>query len=301
MVVVIVRMRKREGEGMKYYIEFELPDNDVVLEGIEHEWVRWGVWGYSGYAYAKPVAYEKPDLSTMLFSERKELAEKYEQWAKKNCVKDCALSVIAYLCAFGYIPTLFNQSRTETLPSAQPEVRTQMSSADRISRQAAIDAVCSVCGDTECNIFDPDNKAKLYCPEPYALSKLPSAEPETHDNARETHECDNERTETHDLISRKAAIDFIDAGHLCNPNELRWSDNDVVNFLKKRPSAEPERKIYAEMPDEEFEKWLYEHGICHPDINETISCKAVQLLIDDAINELPLCLNCGARMDGESE
>ncbi len=96
---------------MKYYIEFELPDNDVVLEGIEHEWVKWGVWGYSGYAYAKPVAYEKPDLSTMLFSERKELADKYEQWAKKNCVKDCALSVISYLCAFGYIPTLFNRER----------------------------------------------------------------------------------------------------------------------------------------------------------------------------------------------
>lgn len=96
---------------MKYYIEFELPDNDVVLERIEHEWVKWGVWGYSGYAYAKPVAYEKPDLSTMLFSERKELADKYEQWAKKNCVEDCALSVISYLCAFGYIPTLFNRER----------------------------------------------------------------------------------------------------------------------------------------------------------------------------------------------
>lgn len=50
--------------------------------------------------------------------------------------------------------------------------------SDSVSRQAAIDAVCSVCGDTECNIFDPDNKAKLYCPEPYAISKLPSAEPQ---------------------------------------------------------------------------------------------------------------------------
>ena len=41
------------------------------------------------------------------------------------------------------------------------------------------------------------------------------------------------------LIDRQAAIDFIDAGHLCNPNEPRWSDNDVVNFLKSRPSAQP--------------------------------------------------------------
>lgn len=40
-----------------------------------------------------------------------------------------------------------------------------------------------------------------------------------------------------DLISRQAAIDFIDAGHFCNPNEPRWSDNDIVNFLKSRPSA----------------------------------------------------------------
>ena len=44
-----------------------------------------------------------------------------------------------------------------------------------------------------------------------------------------------------DCISRQAAIDFIDAGHLVNPNEPRWSDNEVVNFLKSRPSAQPER------------------------------------------------------------
>lgn len=43
-----------------------------------------------------------------------------------------------------------------------------------------------------------------------------------------------------DLIDRQAAIDFIDAGHLCNPNEPRWSDNEVVNFLKSRPPAQPE-------------------------------------------------------------
>lgn len=43
-----------------------------------------------------------------------------------------------------------------------------------------------------------------------------------------------------DSISRQAAIDFIDAGHLCNPNEPRWSDNEVVNFLKSRPCAQPD-------------------------------------------------------------
>jgi len=44
-----------------------------------------------------------------------------------------------------------------------------------------------------------------------------------------------------DLIDRQAAIDFIDAGRLGNPNEPRWSDNELVNFLKSRPSAQPER------------------------------------------------------------
>lgn len=42
------------------------------------------------------------------------------------------------------------------------------------------------------------------------------------------------------VISRQAAIDFIDAGRLGNPNEPRWSDNEVVNFLKSRPPAQPE-------------------------------------------------------------
>lgn len=51
-----------------------------------------------------------------------------------------------------------------------------------------------------------------------------------------------------DCISRQAAIDFIDAGHLCNPNEPRWSDNEVVNFLKSRPSVQPEP---SEMTDEQ--------------------------------------------------
>lgn len=45
-----------------------------------------------------------------------------------------------------------------------------------------------------------------------------------------------------DMISRQAAIDFVDAGHLVNPNEPRWSDNEVVNFLKSRPSAQPDSK-----------------------------------------------------------
>ena len=61
------------------------------------------------------------------------------------------------------------------------------------------------------------------------LDELPSAQPNVPD------------TNVGDMISRQKAIDFIDAGKLCNPNEPRWSDNEVVNFLKSRPSPQPEQ------------------------------------------------------------
>ena len=38
---------------MKYTIEFELPDNETVTEEIKTTFVKWSVWGYSGFAKAK--------------------------------------------------------------------------------------------------------------------------------------------------------------------------------------------------------------------------------------------------------
>ena len=38
---------------MKYVIEFDLPDNDTVLNNIKTAWVGWNVWGYSGITHAK--------------------------------------------------------------------------------------------------------------------------------------------------------------------------------------------------------------------------------------------------------
>lgn len=55
-----------------------------------------------------------------------------------------------------------------------------------------------------------------------------------------------------DYISRQAAIDFVDAGHLCPPNELRWSDNDVVNFLESRPPAQQWIPCSERLPEEDF-------------------------------------------------
>ena len=81
-----------------------------------------------------------------------------------------------------------------------------------------------------------------------------------------------------DLISRAEAIDAVEA--ICHDTRYYWA-------IKNLPSAQPERILYANMSDAEFEKWLYEHGICHPNIHESIPCDAVPLLIDNAISELP--------------
>ena len=40
----------------------------------------------------------------MLFSERKELSDKYEKWIEENkAIKDCPFSVVTYLDMFGYL------------------------------------------------------------------------------------------------------------------------------------------------------------------------------------------------------
>lgn len=46
--------------------------------------------------------------------------------------------------------------------------------------------------------------------------------------------------EVEDCISRQAAIAFVDCGYLRPPTELAWSDKDVVDMLKRVPSAQPE-------------------------------------------------------------
>ena len=85
-----------------------------------------------------------------------------------------------------------------------------------------------------------------------------------------------------DLISRQAAIEAI-MGEPTDAHYLSW----YAERLEKLPSAQQERIIYGNMSDEEFEKWLYGHGICSPNIHESIPCDAVPLLIDNAISELP--------------
>ena len=90
-----------------------------------------------------------------------------------------------------------------------------------------------------------------------------------------------------DLIDRQQAIDALDKRFDSIPMEQTTEILMLRKDLRELPSAQQQRILYANMSDAEFEKWLYEHGICNPNIHESIPCDAVPLLIDNAISELP--------------
>ena len=94
-----------------------------------------------------------------------------------------------------------------------------------------------------------------------------------------------------DLISRQAALEKVRAMQtyklFVGDDMILVDKAEVQTELMMLPTAQQERIIYGNMSDEEFEKWLYGHGICSPNIREPIPCAVVPLLIDDAISELP--------------
>lgn len=96
-----------------------------------------------------------------------------------------------------------------------------------------------------------------------------------------------------DLISREAALDELIQLSQDNFTVDDWFHTynaaliDADGKIRELPSAQQETNAYSNMSDEEFEEWLYKHGICNPDIHESIPCSVVPLLIDNAISELP--------------
>ena len=74
---------------MKYTIEFELPDNDTVLEEIKTASVEWSVWGYSGTAKVKHSSQQWIPVSERL-PEDVEIGEEYPTVI--FCTKDASYS-----------------------------------------------------------------------------------------------------------------------------------------------------------------------------------------------------------------
>ena len=89
-----------------------------------------------------------------------------------------------------------------------------------------------------------------------------------------------------DLIERQAAIKAVNNAFDRETLLTGFVRSIAVRAIRDMPTAQPEQKIYRSMSEEEFEAWLYNHGICHPDFHESIACDIVPSLIDDAINEL---------------
>lgn len=94
-----------------------------------------------------------------------------------------------------------------------------------------------------------------------------------------------------DTISRQAAIDFIDAGRLVNPNEPRWSDNEVVAFLKSRPSAERRGRWIEEYSANHFQ------AKCSACGESTLY--GITYDLEGNAYYMNYCPNCGATMEAD--
>ena len=90
-----------------------------------------------------------------------------------------------------------------------------------------------------------------------------------------------------DCISREWLISFIDAGHLRNPNEKCYSENDVVELIKNAPSVTTEQssKVGEWVLDEEDSTFL---------VYRCSECNAVGAFTN-------YCPNCGAKMKGADD
>ena len=102
---------------------------------------------------------------------------------------------------------------------------------DLISRQAAIDAVCSVCGN-DCNksefVYDGKQEDQvILCPEHYALTQLPSASPEP-------------STEIQEIL------DYLDTTLHPIVSPDNWNVYaELHDMVSKLPSAQPDMSEYS--------------------------------------------------------
>lgn len=116
-----------------------------------------------------------------------------------------------------------------------------------------------------------------------------------------------------DCISRSALISFIDAGHLRNPSEKCYSENDVVELIKNAPSVvlrldkEDLEDIYEHISESYVEgymdghaegEWInQEQGAFYP--VECSNCHKQPLFNEDEDYEYTkYCPYCGAKMKG---
>ena len=99
------------------------------------------------------------------------------------------------------------------------------------------------------------------------------------------------------LIDADAFIDFIDAGHLRSPIQLCFSELDVVNMIKSRPTVEAVPVVHGRWIPIEYDG--YADGYPVWDLWECSECREEHSGDEDTLT--PYCPNCGARMDGDAD
>jgi len=90
------------------------------------------------------------------------------------------------------------------------------------------------------------------------------------------------------LIDADAFKSYIDCGHLRSPNELCFSELDVVRMLDKQPTVDAEAVQHGRW-DYQGDGWLF----CE-------NCKKY-IVVVSCNGDLNYCPNCGAKMDGGKE
>ena len=86
-------------------------------------------------------------------------------------------------------------------------------------------------------------------------------------------------------IDADKLIDFLDVGHLCHPNELRFSELDVVNMLNHAPTAYDVDAVVEQLEDYGNEECAYCENT--PYKNVIVECigKAIEIVKGGGVNE----------------
>ena len=100
------------------------------------------------------------------------------------------------------------------------------------------------------------------------------------------------------LIDANALIEFIDVGHLRNPLERCYSEQDVVDMLESRPTVDAVEVVHGKWNDYQFIK-----ADCPKNGFPSVKCSHCDIVLCDIINVHSFmyhyCPSCGAKMDGD--
>ena len=184
--------------------------------------------------------------------------------SREDCLKALSHMMGIYGLRDDYAVSRANvECMLKSMPSAHPVARDMnVLSNDLISRQAAIDALCKACGkkcDKRTFRYDcPPYDSIIPCPEHYALTVLPSAQPELHYDEWCT-DCKEYDQERHCCPRfNKVIRQTVEEYKAAQPSFSQTHENDHIAEVSKT-AAQPEQRWtpikVRPMDDEERKEW----------------------------------------------